>query len=261
MTEFLSLQDVRLRQSNQLVEARYRLSVGEQRLIFLMLSNIHPEDTDLRTYKIHISDFKRVLGLRDDGVYIGIIQIVKTLMTKTFFIPKDKSYSGNDLQIGWISSVEYLKGQEMVELSFDPKLKPYLLDLKREFTTLKLQHVMKIAGAYTIKLYLLLKYYLIVSGKRFKLDELKQILEIPENEYKLFGHFKSMVLNPAKEEINKKTDILFDFKTVKTGRRVTAIDFAIWGQKPQEVLPFSDVDAMPDLIEKLSPEKEKAMVD
>jgi hypothetical protein len=39
-------------QSTKLVEARYHLSVGEQRLVLLMISMIQPTDEDFKDYEI-----------------------------------------------------------------------------------------------------------------------------------------------------------------------------------------------------------------
>ncbi|NGY80989.1 replication initiation protein [Bacillus megaterium] len=52
-------------------------------------------------------------------------------------------------------------------------------------------------------------------------------LAIEPTKYKQYGHFKSKVLAVAQKEINNKTDIHFEFVEIKTGRKVTSIEFII----------------------------------
>jgi plasmid replication initiation protein len=49
-------------QSNKLVEARYSLTVGEQRLIFAMASMIHPDDVDFFVYEMRVKDLAELLN-------------------------------------------------------------------------------------------------------------------------------------------------------------------------------------------------------
>jgi plasmid replication initiation protein len=44
---------------------------------------------------------------------------------------------GRLLQTHWVSSADYVDGTGMVNLTFDPLLKPYLLQLKGNFTSSK----------------------------------------------------------------------------------------------------------------------------
>ena len=46
-----------IRKSNKLIEARYRLSVWEQRLILTLLINISKQDEDFKRYRIRVADF------------------------------------------------------------------------------------------------------------------------------------------------------------------------------------------------------------
>ena len=46
-------------QSNKLIESRYSLTVGEQRLILAMVARIHPDDENFyRLYRIFIDDIE-----------------------------------------------------------------------------------------------------------------------------------------------------------------------------------------------------------
>jgi len=212
--------------SNKLIEAKYKLTLNEQRLILLMVSMIKPEDEEFKSIRIRVQDLKEILELQRKDLYKEIPKITRKLMSRILEI---KDIEKNKLlQIGWLSSAEYLFGEGVVELSFDPKLKPYLLKLKKAFTIYNLQSVLKLRSSYAIRLYELLKQYETIGTRKFEVNELKEILGIGKTEYKLYGDFKRRVILPAQKELKNKTDIYFDFKEVKRGRKVVELIFYIY---------------------------------
>ena len=198
--------------SNRLIEASYRLTTQEQRLILMMSSMIKPDDQDFHTYQIAIKDFNRIIGIKSKDSYNKTKEVTKKLLTRVLNIKSEKSI----LQISWLSSAEYFKGKGYVELSFDPKLKPYLLQLKKFFTQYQLKDVVRLKRANSVRVYELLKQYEKVGKRAFDLMELRETLGLQPHEYKLYGHFKSRVLLPAQKELAQKTDIQFDFKEKKS---------------------------------------------
>jgi len=156
--------------SNYLIEASYRLSLQEQRLILLMVSRIKPEDKGFQVYRIAVKDFNRIVGIKGEASYQRTKELTKKLLERSLQIVKDNS----TLQVSWLSSAEYFEGKGYVELSFDPKLKPYLLQLKEFFTKYRLQNVIRLKSSYSIKLYELLKQYENIGRREFTLDDLRQ---------------------------------------------------------------------------------------
>lgn len=225
--------------SNTLVEARYKLSLNELRLILKMISMIQPEDEDFKPYIITISEFIDMLGVQDGDKYSVIEKIANDLRIKTLRIYDSEEDSF--LNVGWLSSSKYYRGEGYVKLRFDPELKPYLLGLKSNFTRYQLHEVARLKSTYSIRIYELLKQYQRIGYREFKnITELRLILGI-ENEYKLYGHFKDQVLRPAQKELKEKTDISFEFTEKKTGRAVTGIKFHIITKQP-EPEPSIDVE-------------------
>jgi len=209
--------------SNYLVEASYRLSLQEQRLILLMASKIKPEDKNFHTYQIAIKDFNRIVGIDSKSYYQRTKELTKKLLERSLQITKDNSI----LQITWLSSAEYFEGEGYVELSFDPKLKPYLLQLKEFFTRYQLRNVIRLKSSYSIKLYELLKQYEHVGKRKFSLEELRYKLGLHPDEYPLYANFKQKILTRAQSELNTNSDISFTTIEKKHGRRVVGITFLI----------------------------------
>ena len=221
-------------QSNHLVEAKYYLSLSEQRLILMLASMVEPDDKDFKTYSIKVSDFKGLIGLKSKNIYGRVKLLLKSLASRVIEIPKGgRSY----LITGWISDAEYFDDAGIVQLSFSAKLKPYLIALKSEFTSHKLGIAIKFKGAYTIRIYTLLKQYQKLGERKFILDEFREILGIEVDKLLLFSNLKARTITQAQKEFSRKdenrayfSDINFTFKTIKTGRKVTGLIFKIFKQ-------------------------------
>ena len=209
--------------SNSLIEARYRLSVQEQRLLAIMVSDINPEDRDFKKYRYRISDILEWLDIEDKGYYKKIREVTRRLLTRVVTI-----HQGNTLfQTTWLAGAKYYFKEGVIELSFHPDLKPYLLQLKECFTKYALKNVLELKSKYAFRLYELLKQYQAIGTRKFSLKELRELLGIEQEELKLWIHFKTRVLEISKREINAKTDIKIDYKTEKVGRKIKYIIFSI----------------------------------
>lgn len=217
---------------NDLIEASYQLpSLQEQRLIFMLLSQIRQTDEDFKTYRISVSDFSEILGVRADRVYSEMDNITKSLVSRTISIRKDtKSF----LHMSWLSSAKYIHGSGYVELAFDPNLKPYLLQLKNHFTQYKIDIPLHFKSIYSIRLYELLKKESFKSNSNgqfsvyFEYEKLREYFGVSKKEYLTFNNFKQKTIEPATREITDKTDLIIaDVKYGKTGRKVTNMTFFV----------------------------------
>jgi plasmid replication initiation protein len=213
------------------VEARYSLTLYEQRLVLIMISMIEPSDEDFKDYVLKVSDFRDLLGLKNKNLYSQIKLVLKKLIERSLFIPlEDKSY----LMSNWISDAEYKSNEGVVLLSLSKKLKPYLLHLRNNFTKQRLNMVIQFNGFYTIRIYTLLKQYEKIGKRVFDVEEFKLILGIEKNKYTLFANLKARTIMQAKKEFDKKdksdcflSDINFNLEAIKTGRKITHLKFII----------------------------------
>jgi Initiator Replication protein len=212
--------------SNRLIEANYKLGVVEQKIILYLASNIQPSDSDFQTYTLSIKEFINLLGLKGNHKYTDLRKITKELMKKVFEVRVDKKV----IQVSWLSYVAYNESVGTIDIRFDPFLKPYLLELKREFTSYKLENVVKLKSSYAIRIYELLKQYEKIQERTFLLSDLRELLGV-DNLYPAYGNFKQRVLLPAQKELENKTDISFKLEEVKNGRRVSKVKFIIQSVK------------------------------
>ncbi len=217
-------------QANELVESRYNLTLGEQRLIFTMIARIQPEDEDFKPYHIRLHELADFLGINKNHIYADCKKITKKLLEKVVEIQEP----GRLLQTHWVSSADYVDGTGMVNLTFDPLLKPYLLQLKGNFTSSKLEMLLSFKSQYTMRMYTLLKQYMRLQGREIELEQFRNMLGLRNDQYKLYGHLKTGILEPVQKELNEKSDLIFEFDEIKYGRRIGALRFCISTKKPIE---------------------------
>ncbi len=220
-----------IRKHNDLIDAKYQLpNLQEQRIIFMLLGQIKPSDEDFKYYRISVADFAEILGLKGKDIYTELDRATNALVSRTISIRRDeKSF----LHMNWLSSAEYKHGLGYVELAFDPKLKPYLLQLKEHFTQYKFNEILYFKSTYSIRLYELLKKDAFKAKNKqfsvfFEYDDLRGKFGIGKKEYEKFKDFRVKTIEPATREISDKTDLYInEVKYGKTGRKITNITFVV----------------------------------
>lgn len=246
-------------QSNQLIEAKYRLSVEEQKIVKILISRIDRNDKDFNNYEFRIKDLASLLGMEHKDPYKVLQNITERLMSRVlkFYNPETRSL----LQASWLSSAEYKEGEGTVTLCFDPKLKPLLLQLKSYFTKYELEKVMQFKGQYSIRFYEFRKSFL---GRKksevvFTLKELRETLGLKKTEYKEFSNFKNRILEPARLELLEKTGKSFTWEPIKQGRggKIVSIRFIFDGD--DEIIADQEIPA--DLLTCCSEAKEPKLPD
>ncbi len=218
--------DYLVAKDNHLIEAKYRLSVSEQKLILILISKIMPEDEDFKIYRFRISEFSDLFNVRKDSFYKEIIKLTFTLAEKAL-----KIYDpvlNKTIVTNWFASADYHHKEGRVEFEFSSKLKPYLLQLKNRFTGYSLDKVIQLKSSYSIRIYELIKQYEKVGYRTFSITELKKILALEEGEYSQYAHFRQRVLEPAQKELAEKTDLRFTFDTIKEARKVCYVRLDIY---------------------------------
>lgn len=242
-----------VRQGNDLIDASYKIaSLGEARLVRLLIAQIQPWDEDFKTYQISIADFIRVFNLnKEDGrVYEVVEKAAEDLMRRIITIRDGKSW----YKTPWLSAAKYVHGSGMVELRFDKDLKPHLLQLQGYYTEYDLEHTVHFKSLYSIRLFELLKREYRADAKTgqfrrsFEYEELRERMGIEKGEYCLFANFKARVIEPAVKEINRFSSLnVVQIDYPKTGRRVTHI---VFNYEPQKQVPIVMEGASPVVEEK-----------
>jgi plasmid replication initiation protein len=208
-------------QSNKLVEAHYRLNLQEKRFILWLISKINQDDTELKRYEIKVKDFAEMMGFSLTTQYQELQKVTEGLLTKVIKIKG----VGVLEQVTWLCYARWEEGVCSVE--FHPALKLHLLQLKEQFTQIGFADLLGLSSTYSVRLLELLAQYENIGNRTTTISDIRAWCGINEDEYKLYGHFKSRVINPAKKEINEKTDYIVDYKEIKESRKVDKIHWTI----------------------------------
>lgn len=219
--EVVSLKKNLIVKHNKLIEGKYNLDTWEIKIIAKVSSLIQKDDDDFKEFTFKSSDMLNELGFGLKN-HIQLKETIEKLITKKITIQKEKE----TLVTTFLSSCIYRHDTSEIILRFDPNLKPYLLQLKDNFTKCYLEDVLSLNSVYAIRIYELCKQYEKIKERKIDVIQLKEILEI-ENKYKKYNDFKKYVLEIAEREINEKTDIHISFEEIKTSRKVTSIKFNI----------------------------------
>lgn len=209
-----------VKQSNAMNEARYKLSMQEQRLILTIASLIKDEDTHATEYSMTAPQLSRLWGITADEVYTVAKEVTKELHHRTLEIVDDKAKYFR--RSNWVHRSEYKNGVLTMRMHED--LAPHLFQLKKAFTVIQLETVLKLKSIYAIRIYELLKQYEKFEERTFTIQELREMLVL-KDKYPQYAHFKKYVILQAQKEL-ASTDMAFEFtEDKKYTRSIQEITF------------------------------------
>lgn len=235
-------------QSNQFIQAKYKeaLSFTESLIIAKMCNMIEFNDAEFKDYRIYISELLMDVNRVDvgGGTYRQIYEAAEKLRNREIQIKsKDEQNRPTRLTTTIVTSTEELieekdrKGEgAYISLTFHPKLKPYLLQLKQDFTRIDFGIYQKIHASHAIRLYHIFSSYLGRSQHVVLLDvdELKEMLGVA-GKYGHFPMFKKKVLDDSQKKINNDTDLNFEYKVKKNGHKILGIEFTLSQSKNAKI--------------------------
>lgn len=192
--------------NNKLIEGNFKLSAVECRLIMHTISRIGKDDEAFQTYEYTGNELLEALRIGSEN-HSYLIDVIEGLMKKTVKIRRSKSY----LIANWLGGETEVYDDGHITIRFSEKLKPYLLQLKEQFTPLQFESMMKFGSIYASRIYMLCKQYERIRKRTIDIKELKELLQI-EKEYKRFTDLKKWVIEPALREINQFSDIRVRFE-------------------------------------------------
>ncbi|NFF82831.1 replication initiation protein [Clostridium botulinum] len=204
---------------NFIMNSTYELSREEQKIILLLANSVLPNDKDYKSYIFKINDLVELLELETKE---ELLKIIKEFIKKVVQIKQDNK----SITTAWINCAIYEKNTDYVELSFNPFLKPYMLQLKKN-------NILLMKSKYSPRIYEILKHFKNQGSIEIELNELRRVLNI-ESLYPLYADFKRKIILQAQKELKKNTDIYFDFEEIKIGRKVIRLKFIIHPIKLKE---------------------------
>lgn len=211
-------------QHNDLIKAQYDMSLLEMRLFVAMLARINRGDSEFTTCRIPVSEL-----YPDDKVggktYSQVKKAVVRLVSRTITVEsKDERGVREVVSNPLMATCRYKEGTGYVVAQFNNFVKPYLLELKGDFTVAQELTLIGFRSFYSFRVYWLLKLSAFYKDNiKLDLPLIKQMLNLTER-YANYADFKRFVLDVAQQEM-ASTDMAFEYKPLKEGRTVVGVLF------------------------------------
>ena len=235
--------------SNELIQKfKNTFSLQEMKLINFIVSNINSPkyDDEFNTITVPMKILAKEIGYvsrsgkADQDIKDALASLSR--QQSDFIEIVNKNGKVEETIVRWLERPRIDKETGMVTLKLDDVLKPYLLDLKKNYTKYELLFSIKMQSKYALKLYELLKSWEKSKHgrKEFDLDYLKNHIDAPSS-YKNFNNFKTRVLDKALKEINDITELIVSYETITRGKKVTGLIFHISKKEVKNIPPVVTV--------------------
>jgi hypothetical protein len=234
-----------VKESNAIARAQLRPqaeSVWEERIISQIVAFNRVDDEDFPE-----ADF--MLGRLVDGrkkisgyVFQQIGKAVERLASTTYTIYHSrKKYDIFPI----FSRISYDNG--IISAKLNPELKPYFLQLRREFSMRSLPEFRRLSSIYAQQIYRFLCSVRALEETVVEIERLHFTTTAPESLKADFRKFRTRVLEPAEKEINSKTNLKFRWEPIRQGRKVVAVRFIFNGGAAAEAVDRAAVSGDEEL--------------
>ena len=234
---FLMEQNLKITKANCLINACYRFSLNELRIVLYGLSAIDPTSDEFPleyTFsKSKIAEFYQIPSTARPQFYKDI----EKALVKQFW-NQDIVYWDDEVQDfitnRWLIQIRHGGKSGNLSYVYNPLIKHHLQQLSRRFTSYFLSDVAKMKSSYSIRLYEICIMYLNASSADktqfiMGVDELKEKLDLT-GRYSRFNNFKQYVLTVAEIEINKFSNIRLKILPIASrswGRKIEKVQFSV----------------------------------
>lgn len=258
------MQNLSLRKSNELVSAKYKSTLLENQVMAIALTRIEADATDPNyplVAKLYPGELKRLIG-DPAHIYRTLKTVSKTMVGHTMFM---EDHKGNFRAHAIVTDATYENG--VFTVMFNENLKPHILGLEKNYTTLELSVLTDFRRNASFRIYELLKKEFYKSnpnkdeGKvevEYKLAEFRFMIGIAnaddplvKNEMARMGNYIDWdvlyskldkkdrkyekwyelvrnVIIPAQEELKEKSNISFEYEGIRSGRKMDRILFKVY---------------------------------
>lgn len=212
--------------ANAIIEASYRLTLQEQRLVLFCIAHIDSRKPleEQRCFTIEAGPFRDVFGLAQEKVYEELKDAGNRLFEREIFI--DDVKNNQITRLRWVSKIRYHKSKGRLEVNFAPELLPFISSLRERFTSYPLSAVAALSTTYAIRLFEILTQYKTLGRRALAVEQLRRWLDCTEC-FERFSDFDRWVLKPSIEQINARTPLQVAVERIKSGRHVVTLEFTI----------------------------------
>ena len=228
--------EYKITKSNYLIEASYKLTLNEQRLVLAAIAKIDPRKPLPRGgIKISAAEFGESFDIDKGYAYEALREGAERLYDRS--ITKIQGAMRDDMR--WIDrKATYYEGDAYVILYFTQHIAPYLTLLHKKFTSYEMKKIAGLRSVYAIRLYEMFMRFKDNGEFVINLDEFKERLALGDK-YKRWHDVRKRVIETAVQELEERVDLDIEWTPIKKGRAVVRLSFS-FGPSEQMRLKFGN---------------------
>lgn len=223
--------------SNALIEASYRLSIYEQRIILGCIAQVRRDEalTDQRLYTVSAQQIANMTGTQLGTAYQNLKTASERLFRREVTLHEaPNGQGGAKVRLTrWVQEVVYQKDQGTIALRFSQPMVPYLSQLTEQFTRYALTDIARMDSAHAIRLYEMLCQWRGAGQREVSIEWLRSAYQL-DDKYPAIKDLKKRVIQPSIEQINEHSPLWVKWEQRKTGRRVSHLIFTFGEKEPKE---------------------------
>ncbi|WP_435357978.1 replication initiation protein [Emticicia sp. SJ17W-69] len=218
----ISRDPFRVIKGNPLIEAKFELTPIQTKLFLFLLAKLDTTKNSFEPMIVVVKDFQKFIGSKGDSLYHHLKKEVEKMIGKRVYYKDD----GVELNSSLISGYMYLENEGAFLVEFPSLLKPFLLQLKENFTVIDIRNILGLDSSYAMRFYEICKEKERFKTFEYSVEHLKEMFSI-ENKYKNYFDFKVKVIVQARNELKENSELYFDFDEIKQGKKVVSLRFTV----------------------------------
>ncbi|TXH79213.1 MAG: RepB family plasmid replication initiator protein [Thiothrix sp.] len=227
-------------QHNLITSGRYDFSACQLDILFLLLASLEKNDPEDKKYDLHISDIETITGRKWN--HNQLKESTKQMGGNTFVV----GLASSEKQLWLFKSVEYQHGKGYFTVSISEEARPYLFELKDNFTRINLNSILSFSSKYAKRIYAIACQWKTAGKVTMDISEFKEILGIKDKEaveleqFTRISDLKKKVLDIAKTQINESSEINIDYELIKRSRSFEQINLFVNHGKEKRLIDFNE---------------------
>lgn len=219
--------------SNSLTESSYTLSITEFRVLQMVFSEISKYENSNafvpnHEFKVFAKDYANAFNVAIDGAYESLKGASEKLFARYFTY--QRIFAKPDhielVHSRWVSKIGYSKKIGYISLQLSPDVIGMVGKLKECFTQYKIKEISSLTSIYALRLYeLVIQWRSAHETPIFEINDFREKLGVPKEEYNRMFDFKKRVLDFAVSQINENTNIYLEYEQHKNGRIIHGFSF------------------------------------
>ena len=204
------------------------LTLSEFKILDAYLARINSHDPNKRTVRLEKGELEKALGISEikhddlEKRLRHLFQIIK--------VKDDRKCKGFKL-INLFEEADAEQDDDglwQITLTCTASAREYVFNIDNiGYLRYRLKNVINLTSRYSYVLFLYLLDNRFRKTWSIDLVDLKVLLNCNADTYKQYKYFNDLVLKKCHKELCEKTDVSFDYKPIKHGRTVSAVEFTV----------------------------------